>query len=132
MDVAKKAAGGTKEGRCTRRSRTGLTSEAWGSCGLAGTTDGGHVAHGLWGRRAGQALNVLSLLILGVVGIFNTLALYWLVLVLLLQRGPVIPQEEELSAPSPRLVPLGLATLAIPLLVLLPYPFLPDPFAEAF
>eukprot|EP00884_Botryococcus_braunii_P023262 jgi/Botrbrau1/961/Bobra.114_1s0005.1 len=95
-----------------------------------GTTDGGHVAHGLWGRRAGQALNVLSLLVLGVGGIFNTLALYWLVLVLLLQRGPVIPQEEELSAPASNLVPLGLATLAIPFLVLLPYPFLTDPFAD--
>lgn len=90
------------------------------------------MAHGLWGRRAGQALNVLSLLVLGIGGIFNTLALYWLLLVLLLQRGPVIPQEEELSSPPPSLLPLGLATLAIPLLVLLPYPFLTVPFSPDF
>lgn len=75
---------------------------------------------------------MLSLLILGIGGIFNTLALYWLLLVLLLQRGPVIPQEEEISAPPASLLPLGAATLAIPLLVLLPYPFLAVPFPPDF
>jgi hypothetical protein len=97
--------------------------------GCAGTLDGGHVAHGLWGRRGGQATNVLSLLILGIGGVFNTLALYWLLLVLLLQRAPIIPQQEELSSPRQDLIPLAIVVLSLPLLVLLPFPFGPEPQA---
>ena len=46
-----------------------------------------------------------------------------LVLVLVLQRGPVLPCKEELSEPKDQaLVNQGIAMLALPLLVLLPYP----------
>ena len=50
-------------------------------------------------------------------------ALYWLLLVLFLQRGPILPQQEELSEPSDTWRPLGIALLFLPLLVLVPLPF---------
>lgn len=57
-------------------------------------------------------------------------ALYWLLLALFLQRGPVAPQEEELSVPEQRLLPALL--LALPLLVLLPFPYTFGPLGGDF
>lgn len=88
-----------------------------------GDVDGGRVAAGLWGRRAGTALSTVTLLALGLAGIIDTLALLWVLAVVFLQRGPVAPQLEELSAPQDsRMVAVGIATLVLPLLVLLPCP----------
>jgi hypothetical protein len=70
----------------------------------------------------------LSFLVLGVCGIVNTVFLFWVLLALTLQRGPVAPCEDELSPPPPGLRAACLAALALPLLVLLPYPsFQVDP-----
>ena len=85
-----------------------------------GELDGGRIAHGIWGRRAASRINVVVTLVLGLAGIIDSLALYWFLLVLSLQRGPVLPQSEELSAPEG--ATLGLAILTLPLLTLLPYP----------
>ena len=85
--------------------------------------DGGRIAHGLWGRRNASRLNIISLFLLGVTGIFDTLSLFWVLFVIFLQRGPISPQREELSQPesqSDRV--LGLCLLSLSLLVLLPYP----------
>lgn len=85
-----------------------------------GELDGGRIVHGVWGRRAASRVNVLVTIVLGLAGIIDSLALYWILLVLTLQRGPVLPQSEEISAPEGAV--LGLAVLALPLLTLLPYP----------
>ena len=91
--------------------------------GCAGVLDGGRVAHALWGRRNASRLSILVLFVLGVCGVFDILALYWVLLVITLQRGPMPPQREELSAPvSDRTRYLGIGLLALSLLVLLPYP----------
>ena len=85
--------------------------------------DGGRVARALWGRRNASRLSILALFVLGVCGVFDTLALYWVLLVVTLQRGPMPPQREELSAPvSDQNRYLGISLLALSLLVLLPYP----------
>ncbi len=42
--------------------------------------DGGRIAVGLWGRRAAGRLGVVTLLLLGVGGLVNTLALFWALL----------------------------------------------------
>ena len=67
-----------------------------------------------------------SLLVLGLFGVTNSLAFFWLLLVLFLQRGPIVPCANELSP-----LPVGggtraaaIAALLLPLLVLLPYPTL--------
>ena len=65
-----------------------------------GVLDGGRIAHGLWGRRNAGRLGIITLFLLGVAGIVNTLALFWVLLVVFLQRGPISPQREELSQPD--------------------------------
>ncbi len=49
--------------------------------GATGVLDGGRIAVGLWGRRAAGRLGVVTLLLLGVGGLVNTLALFWALLV---------------------------------------------------
>lgn len=88
-----------------------------------GELDGGRVAFAMWGRRAASRIGVVSTLVLGLSGIIDELALYWVLLVLFLQRGPLVPQQEELSEPSKGLTPLAVGLLFLPLLVLLPFPF---------
>ena len=76
----------------------------------AGVLDGGRIAHGLWGRRNAGRLGIITLFLLGVAGVINTLALFWVLLVVFLQRGPKFDRR------------LGLGLLLLSLLVLLPYP----------
>ena len=62
---------------------------------------------------------------LGLFGISISLALFWLLLVLTRQRGPIVPCENELSPlPDGTTRTLSIAMLLLPLLVLLPYPML--------
>lgn len=88
-----------------------------------GELDGGRVAFAMWGRRAASRIGVVSTLLLGFSGVIDELALYWVLLVLFLQRGPLVPQQEELSEPSKSLTPLAVGLLFLPFLVLLPFPF---------
>ena len=88
-----------------------------------GELDGGRIAFAMWGRRAASRIGVVSTLLLGLTGIVDELALYWVLLVLFLQRGPLVPQQEELSEPAKELTPLAVGLLFLPLLVLLPFPF---------
>ncbi|EFN52941.1 hypothetical protein CHLNCDRAFT_137300 [Chlorella variabilis] len=89
----------------------------------AGELDGGRVFHGLCGRRAAARLGSITLLLLGLGGFNNSLALFWLILVVTLQRGPIPPCDNELSPiQEPGTKAAAIAALLLPLLVLLPYP----------
>jgi hypothetical protein len=81
-------------------------------------------------------VGVLTIIALAIDSFFNPLAFYWVLLILTLQRGPILPCQEELSAPQDAGAKnTALALLLLPLLVLLPYPVellvaiqdLPDP-----
>ena len=53
----------------------------------------------------------------------STLAVYWILLLLALQRGPPLPCQQEIAPPADAgQRRLGLALLALPLLVLPPLP----------
>ncbi|KAL4425048.1 hypothetical protein ABPG77_001826 [Micractinium sp. CCAP 211/92] len=93
------------------------------NCLPAGELDGGRIFLGLCGRRAASRLGAVSLLLLGLAGFSNSLALFWLLLVVTLQRGPVVPCNEELSPIKDQGTRnAAIAALLLPLLVLLPYP----------
>ena len=80
-------------------------------------------AAGLCGRRAAARLGSITLLLLGLGGFNNSLALFWLILVVTLQRGPIPPCDNELSPiQEPGTKAAAIAALLLPLLVLLPYP----------
>jgi hypothetical protein len=81
-------------------------------------------------------VGVLTIIALGINSFFNPLSFYWVLLVLTLQRGPLLPCCEELTPiAEPGTKNTALALLLLPLLVLLPYPVellvamkdLPDP-----
>ena len=85
-----------------------------------GELDGGRLALAIWGRRAANRISVVLTLVIGLAGIVDSLSLYWILLVLLVQRGPILPSQDEVTPPQG--AELGLAMLALPLLTLLPYP----------
>lgn len=89
----------------------------------AGELDGGRLFLALFGRRAASRMSTISFFFLGIFGFNSSLSLFWLLLVLTLQRGPIVPCDEELSPlKDGPLKWASLAALALPLLVLLPYP----------
>eukprot|EP00195_Chlamydomonas_chlamydogama_P008095 CAMPEP_0202901442 /NCGR_PEP_ID=MMETSP1392-20130828/14253_1 /ASSEMBLY_ACC=CAM_ASM_000868 /TAXON_ID=225041 /ORGANISM="Chlamydomonas chlamydogama, Strain SAG 11-48b" /LENGTH=475 /DNA_ID=CAMNT_0049587999 /DNA_START=68 /DNA_END=1495 /DNA_ORIENTATION=+ len=89
----------------------------------AGELDGGRIALAVWGRKSAGVLSIATLGTLALTSLASSLSFYWIGLVLFLQRGPVLPCSEELGAPKDdKAITAGLALLALPLLVLAPYP----------
>ncbi|KAJ7544355.1 hypothetical protein O6H91_09G075000 [Diphasiastrum complanatum] len=88
----------------------------------AGDLDGGRIAQGLWGRKVWSRLNGVSIGLLGLAGIFNDVALYWVVLIIFLQRGPILPQMDEVTNPDDKHIAAGLGVLILCLLVCFPFP----------
>ncbi|GLI60429.1 hypothetical protein VaNZ11_002582 [Volvox africanus] len=90
----------------------------------AGELDGAKMVLGCWGRRTASAVSVFTTGALGFSAITgNALSLYWVLLLLFLQRGPITPCYEELSPPmSESNRKAALALLGFSLLVLVPFP----------
>ncbi|KAL2642682.1 hypothetical protein R1flu_010269 [Riccia fluitans] len=88
-----------------------------------GELDGGRIIQALWGRKVWSRVTGISVGLLGLAGIFNDVALYWVVLVVFLQRGPITPQSDELTDPDEKDFALGIAVLLLGLLIYLPYPW---------
>ncbi|KNA20849.1 hypothetical protein SOVF_048550 isoform C [Spinacia oleracea] len=89
----------------------------------AGELDGGRISFAIWGRKASVRLTGAAIVLLGLSSLFNDVAFYWVVLIYILQRGPIAPLAEEISEPEQKYVALGVAVLFLGLLVCLPYPF---------
>eukprot|EP00798_Chlamydomonas_sp_ICE-L_P006603 gene6603-3257_t len=103
------------------------------NCIPTGELDGGRITLAIFGRRPASLFSVLTLLALGLTSLNSTLSFYWVILILLLQRGPIMPCEEELSVPTrghimlceeelsvptdKKTINYGLALLALPLLL---------------
>ncbi|CAM6007791.1 unnamed protein product [Sphagnum balticum] len=88
-----------------------------------GELDGGRISQALWGRKAWSRINGVSIALLGLSGIFNDVALYWVVLILFIQRGPIPPQADEITAPDNTYVTAGVVVLLLGLLICAPLPF---------
>ncbi|XP_024020511.1 probable zinc metalloprotease EGY2, chloroplastic isoform X1 [Morus notabilis] len=93
----------------------------------AGELDGGRIAFAIWGRKTSVRFTAAAIGMLGLSAIFNDVAFYWVVLIFVLQRGPIAPLSEEITDPDNKYVALGILVLLLGLLVCLPYPF---PFTE--
>lgn len=89
----------------------------------AGELDGGRISLALWGRKVWTRLSGLSIALLGLSSLLSDVALYWVVLIVFLQRGPISPQAEEISQPDDKNVAVGITVLVLGLLICLPFPF---------
>eukprot|EP01025_Chloroclados_australasicus_P027738 TRINITY_DN27455_c0_g1_i1.p1 TRINITY_DN27455_c0_g1~~TRINITY_DN27455_c0_g1_i1.p1 ORF type:complete len:458 (-),score=53.69 TRINITY_DN27455_c0_g1_i1:402-1775(-) len=92
----------------------------------AGELDGGRVALSLFGRKISGTISVISLVLLGVGALGDSLSQYWLLLVLILQRGPIPPVKDEITEMDVKGMAISIGVLLLPLLVLLPFPVFPD------
>lgn len=73
--------------------------------------------------QASARLSSAAIGLLGISALFSDVAFYWVVLIFVLQRGPIAPLSEEISDPDNKYIALGIAVLLLGLLVCLPYPF---------
>ncbi|TVQ56694.1 MAG: site-2 protease family protein [Spirulina sp. DLM2.Bin59] len=89
----------------------------------AGQLDGGRIIQSIYGRKTARRTTLATLVILGIVGIFNfsnPIPLYWGMFILFLQRDLERPSLNELSEPDDARAALGLLALFLMLATLIP------------
>lgn len=85
-----------------------------------GQLDGGRIVQAIYGRKILRRTSIFTLLVLAIATFFNPLALYWLVVILVLQRQLEQPQLNELTEPDDTRAVLGLVALFFMAAMLLP------------
>lgn len=86
----------------------------------AGQLDGGRIVQSIYGIRTAQRLTWITLIVLGLVAIVNPLALYWALIILLLQRDLDRPSLDEMTEPDDTRASLGLLLLFLMAATLIP------------
>jgi len=86
----------------------------------AGQLDGGRMMQAIYGRRVAGIATILSLLFLGVATLVNPLALYWAILILVVQRDLERPSANELTEPDDVRAIVALLGFLLVILTLIP------------
>ena len=89
----------------------------------AGKLDGGRIVHAIYGRKTARRSTIATLIVLGIVALFNPanpIPLYWAVLILFLQRDLERPVQNELTEPDDGRAAWGLLALFLALATLIP------------
>ncbi|MDJ0617926.1 MAG: site-2 protease family protein [Calothrix sp. MO_192.B10] len=86
----------------------------------AGQLDGGRIVQAIYGRKTAGRTTIATVILLALVGLGNPLAFYWLVVILILQRGTERPSLNEISEPDDARAALGLLALFLMIATLLP------------
>ncbi len=86
----------------------------------AGQLDGGRIVQAIYGRKIAGRTTFATLVILGIVGLGNSLALYWAIVILFLQRDLERPSLNEITEPDDTRAVLGLVALFLMVAVLIP------------
>jgi membrane-associated protease RseP (regulator of RpoE activity) len=86
----------------------------------AGQLDGGRMVQAIYGRKIAARSTVVTLVVLAIAAAVNPLALYWAVLILLLQRDLERPCLEELSEVDDTRAGWGLLALFLMIATLMP------------
>jgi membrane-associated protease RseP (regulator of RpoE activity) len=86
----------------------------------AGQLDGGRIVQAIYGRKTAGRATFATLAVLGLVGLGNSLALYWFIVIVFLQRGAERPSLNEISEPDDARAALGLLALFLMITMLLP------------
>ena len=86
----------------------------------AGQLDGGRIVQAIYGRKIAGRTTFATLVILGIVGLGNSLALYWAIVILFLQRDLERPSLNEITEPDDTRAVLGLVALFLMVAILIP------------
>ncbi len=86
----------------------------------AGQLDGGRVVQAIYGRKIASRATVATIVILGLASFVNPLALYWAIVIVVLQRNPERPSLNELTEPDDARAAVGLVVLFLMVTILLP------------
>ncbi|MBH8551290.1 site-2 protease family protein [Nostocaceae cyanobacterium CENA357] len=86
----------------------------------AGQLDGGRIVQAIYGRKTAERATIITLILLALVSFGNALALYWLVVIVFLQRDLERPSLNEISEPDDARAGLGLLALFLMISTLLP------------
>ena len=86
----------------------------------AGQLDGGRIVQAIYGRKTVGRTTAATIVVLAIASLVNPLALYWAIVILVLQRNLERPGLNELSEPDDTRAALGLLALFLMVTILLP------------
>jgi membrane-associated protease RseP (regulator of RpoE activity) len=86
----------------------------------AGQLDGGRIVQAIYGRKIASRTTLATFVVLAIVSLGNPLALYWAIVILILQRNLERPSLNELTEPDDARAALGLLALFLMIAALLP------------
>jgi len=86
----------------------------------AGRLDGGRIMQAIYGRKVAGRATFITLIVLGIAALVNPLAIYWAIVILVLQRNLERPCLNELTEPDDTRAALALVALFLTIATLLP------------
>ncbi|KAB8320667.1 site-2 protease family protein [Tolypothrix campylonemoides VB511288] len=86
----------------------------------AGQLDGGRIVQAIYGRKTAGRTTLATLIVLGLVSLGNSFAMYWAIVILFLQRDLERPSLNEITEPDDARAALGLLALFLMVATLLP------------
>ncbi|WP_159790799.1 site-2 protease family protein [Sodalinema gerasimenkoae] len=86
----------------------------------AGQLDGGRAVQAIYGRKIAGRTTIATLVVLAIATFANPLALYWAIIILVLQRDLERPSLNEIREPDDARAIISLVSLLMMLLTLLP------------
>ncbi|MBD2138219.1 site-2 protease family protein [Anabaena sp. FACHB-1237] len=86
----------------------------------AGQLDGGRIVQAIYGRKTAGRTTFATLILLAIVSLGNPLAMYWAIVIVLLQRDLERPSLNEITEPDDARAALGLLALFLMVATLLP------------
>ncbi len=86
----------------------------------AGQLDGGRIVQAIYGRKTANLATLATFAVLAIASLVNPLALYWAIVILILQRNLERPTLNELTEPDDARAALGLLALFLMIAILLP------------
>ncbi len=86
----------------------------------AGQLDGGRIVQAIYGRKTAGRTTIATLILLALVSLGNSLAMYWAIVIFFLQRDQERPSLNEVTEPDDARAALGLLALFLMITTLLP------------
>lgn len=86
----------------------------------AGQLDGGRMMQAIYGRKIAGRSTIATFIVLAIASLSNPLALYWALVILILQRNLERPSLNELTEPNDTRAALGLLVFLFMILTLFP------------